>query len=148
MRYLKSFEEFITEKVVKTVTINSERAQSLIRESERKLRSLNENIEKVGINPDNASDYVEHCYDIIMFMIRAKMYLDGYSASGQGAHEAEVSYLRKLNVAEKDIQFMDQLRYFRNGIIYYGKCLDNEYAQKVINFTKTFYPKLKEKCFK
>lgn len=146
MRYLKPFEEFVLSGVVKIVTPNPERAKSLIQESERKLRSLHENLEKVGINADNASDYVEHCYDLIMFLIRAKMYLDGYSASGQGAHEAEVSYLRKLSLAEKEVQFMDQLRYFRNGIIYYGEGLDDEYAQKVISFTKTFYPKLREKC--
>ncbi|MFA6461135.1 MAG: hypothetical protein WCV90_02625 [Candidatus Woesearchaeota archaeon] len=146
MRHLKSFEEFVEEGVVKTVTINSERARSLIQESERKLRSLNANLEKVGINVDNASDYVEHCYDLLMFLIRAKLYLVGYSASGQGAHEAEVAYLRNLGINEKEVQFMDQLRYFRNGIIYYGSGLDQEYAEKVINFTKSFHPQLKKIC--
>ena len=102
MRHLRLFQEYLKESIIKAVTINNERAKSLIQESERKLRSLNHNLEKVGINVDNASDYVEHCYDLIMFLIRAKMYLDGYSASGQGAHEAEVSYLRNLGFTEKD----------------------------------------------
>ncbi len=100
----------------------------------------------MGINVDNINDYVEHCYDIIMFLIRAKMYLDGYYASGQGAHEAEVSYLRKVGFTEKEVQFMDQMRFFRNGILYYGTALDQEYAEKVVKFTKTVHPKLKEKC--
>ncbi|MEK6938541.1 MAG: hypothetical protein AABX04_05835 [Nanoarchaeota archaeon] len=142
----KVIEGFVEEGIVKIVSINIERARSLIKESERKLRSLNSNLEKVGINADNASDYVEHCYDLLMFLIRAKLYLMGYSASGQGAHEAEVSYLRNLGIGEKEVQFMDQLRYFRNGIIYYGSGLDQEYAEKVINFTKSFYPQLKKKC--
>ena len=43
---------------------------------------------------------------------------------------------------------MDQMRFFRNGILYYGTALDQEYAGKVVNFTKTFHPKLKEKCKK
>ena len=72
------------------------------------------------------------------------MLFEGYNAAGFGAHEAEVSYLRKLGFSEKDIQFADQLRYFRNGILYYGTTLDKEYAEKIIEFTKKIYPKLKE----
>jgi len=70
--------------------------------------------------------------------------LEGYLASGQGAHEAEVSYLIVLGFPEKDVKFADQMRYFRNGILYYGTSLDAEYAEKVVGFTKKIYPKLRE----
>ena len=143
MRHLKPFEDFVKEGVVKRVSINSERAKSLIIESERKMRSIKLQLEKIGIIEDNANDYVEHCFDSIMNLVRAKLYLKGYSASGAGAHEAEVSYLRELSFTEKDIQFADQLRYFRNGILYYGTALDKEYANKVLEFTKNAHPKLK-----
>jgi len=143
MRYLKPFEEFIKEGIVKRITIDKERAKSLAKESERKMNSLNEQLEKIGVKDENANDYVEYCYDIIMYLIRAKLYLKGYNASGQGAHEAEISYLKILGFAEKDIQFADQMRYFRNGILYYGTALDKEYAEKVIEFTKSISPKLK-----
>ena len=93
---------------------------------------------------NNANNFVKPCYDILMEMIRAKMLLDGYNASGHGAHEAEVSYLRLLGFNEKDIQFADQLRYFRNGILYYGTILDKEYAELVVDFTKKKYSTLKE----
>ena len=112
-------------------------------ESERKMLSLKERLEKLGIKNENANDYIEYCYDIIMHLVRAKMYLDGYYSSGQGAHEAEVSYLKVLGFDEKEVQFADQMRYFRNGILYYGTTLDDEYAKKVIEFTKKIYPKLK-----
>ena len=92
--------------------------------------------------------FVKQCYDILMELVRAIMLLQGYNASGSGAHEAEVSYLRKLNFSEKEIQFADQLRYFRNGMIYYGTMLDKNYAEEVITFTKRVYSKLKEKCIK
>src|SRR3989338_2005028 len=143
MRHLKPFEDFIKEGVVKRLSINSERARSLIIESERKMRSLKVQLEKIGVNEDNANDYVEYCFDTIMNLVRAKLYLKGYSASGQGAHEAEVSYLREMGFTEKDIQFADQLRYFRNGILYYGTSLDKEYADKVLEFTKKTHPRLK-----
>ncbi|MFH1971873.1 MAG: hypothetical protein ABIJ18_00160 [archaeon] len=58
------------------------------------------------------------------------------------SHEAEVAYLRNLGFSEKKIEFMNQLRYFRNGIKYYGKEFDKEYAQKVIIFLDKAYAKL------
>ena len=144
MRHLKPFEDFIKDGIVKKVSINSERAKSLISESERKMRSIKMQLEKIGVIEDNANDYVEHCFDSLMNLIRAKLYLKGYAASGAGAHEAEVSYLRELGFTEKDIQFADQLRYFRNGILYYGTLLDKEYADKALEFTKKTHPQLKE----
>lgn len=140
---IKSFEEYQKEGIAKSVKINRERAKSLIIESERKMHSLNQRIEKLGIDNENANDYVEYCYDIIMHLVRAKLFSDGYSASGQGAHEAEVSYLRKLGFEENDVKFADQLRFFRNGILYYGTLFDREYAEKVIAFLKRIYPRLK-----
>jgi len=144
MRSVKSFEEYIQTGVMKQVTINNERARSLSSESARKLGSLKESLEKIGIKKENANDYVEDCYDILMYLLRAKLYQEGYSSSGMGAHEAEVSYLRILGFSEKEFHFMDQLRYFRNGILYYGIPLDSEYAEKVIEFTYNIYPKLKK----
>src|SRR3989344_3403622 len=104
------------------------------------MRSLKKRLEKLGVNNENANDYVEYCYDLIMHLVRARLLLDGYSASGQGAHEAEVSYLRIMGFNEKDVQFADQMRYFRNGIVYYGTSLDAEYAEKTIEFEKKVVP--------
>ena len=71
------------------------------------------------------------------------MLLKGYNASGFSAHKAEVSYMRLLKFNEKDVQFANQLRYFRNGIMYYGKRFDNEYAKKVLEFLKDIKQKLR-----
>ncbi len=143
MRIVKLFEEFANEGIVKTVTPNKGRARSLVAESERKMRSLQEHLAKIGVKEDNANDYVEYCYDIVMYLLRAKLYLEGYSASGTGAHEAEVAYMRTLGFDEKDVQFADQMRYFRNGILYYGTVLDKEYAEKCIEFANSMFKKLK-----
>ncbi len=143
MRSLKSFEEYIKEGIVKKGKSDYERSKNLVIESERKMTSLKENLEKIGIKNENANDYVEYCYDIIMHLVRANLYSNGYSASGQGAHEAEVSYLRILGFGEAEVRFADQLRYFRNGILYYGTALDAEYAEKVVEFTRKICTKLK-----
>ena len=144
MRAVKHFDEYKREGIVKQSSKNKERSRSLVIESERKMISLKERLVKLGVKNENANDYVEYCYDIIMHLVRAKLQLEGYLASGQGAHEAEVSYMRVLGFTENDVQFADQIRFFRNGILYYGTQLDKAYAEKVIEFTKRLYPKLKE----
>jgi len=52
--------------------------------------------------------------------------------------------MKKISFAEKDIRFMNELRYFRNGILYYGKDFDAEYGKKVLEFLEKTYPKLVE----
>ena len=55
---------------------------------------------------------------------------------------SEASYMRNLGFSENDVLFMNQLRYFRNGMKYYGKILDKFYAEKVFGFMKKILPKL------
>lgn len=142
MRPLRQFEEYAADGIIRRVKKDPQRAKSLIKQSERKINSLKETLQKIGIKTENANDYIENCYDIIMYLIRAKLYLEGYSSSGQGAHEAEVSYLTILGFSEKDVQFADQMRYFRNGILYYGTALDKEYAELAVEFMHKTYSAL------
>ena len=74
------------------------------------------------------------CYDIIMKIVRTMMLRGGMDASGYVAHEAEVSFLGELDFSDEEIYFLDRIRYFRNGILYYGKRFDKEYADKVLKF--------------
>jgi len=144
MKGIKKFEEFIGENIVKKQGIDNSRAEFLIKEAENSYNNLLEMMQKIKLNDSNANAFVKSCYDILMELIRAKMLLEGYNASGFGAHEAEVSYMRVIGFDEKDAQFADQMRFFRNGMLYYGTILDKVYAEKVIKFTKEAYSKLKE----
>ena len=144
MNAVRRFEEFIKEGVVKVQAPDKSRAKFLITESGNSYRLLSELMEKIKVEDHSANMFVKSCYDILMELIRARMLLDGYNASGFGAHEAEVAYLRILGYSETEIQFVDRLRYFRNGMLYYGTILDQEYAQIVIKFTKKNYNNLKE----
>jgi len=144
MKVLKTFRYFIENKIVKKQFPDKLRSEDLIKEAERKYNSLKVFLEKIGLEDENANDIVESCYDIIINLIRAKMLLKGLNSSGQGAHEAEISYLRELNFLELEVNFVNQLRYFRNGILYYGKRFDKEYAEKVLKFLEKVYSKLKK----
>ena len=98
--------------------------------------------EKIKLTNENANMFIENCYDILISLIRAKMIKDGFSSYGDGAHIAEVSYMRILEIPERDVRFMNELRYFRNGIKYYGQKFDKEYAEKVLIFLNTLYKTL------
>jgi|SRR3989338_8788609 len=112
MKAIKKFDEFITENIVKKQSIDKSRAEFLIIESENSYNNLLEKIEKITITDSNANDFIKSCYDTIMELVRAKMLLQGYNASGFGAHEAEVSFMRVLGFEEKEVQFADQMRFF------------------------------------
>ena len=94
------------------------------------------------LSDKTANLVVKNAYDVIMQLIRAKMLLNGFSSSGFGAHEAEVSYLEELSFSENEVSFANELRYFRNGIMYHGKKLDKVYALKVLDFLKKVRRKL------
>jgi len=140
---LRSFEEFIKTGIVKKQNPDISRAEFLLKESEQNYQSILEMLEKIEITNKNANNYIKNFHDILMQVIRAKMLLDGFNASGFGAHEAEVAYLRNLGFSENDVQFANQIRFFRNGILYYGTILDKEYALKVIDFFNSIYSRLK-----
>ena len=134
MNLPNQFEYYLQKGIVEKITMGKPRAEFLTKESETSLEGLKERVTIIGINDKNANSIIKDCYDIMMELIRAKILLDGYSASGNYAHEAEISYLMKFGFSVAQISFLNELRYFRNSITYYGKILDKEYAEKVYAF--------------
>ena len=140
---MRDFEDFIKQGIVKIRSPNKSLANDLIQESERKYNSLMNLINKIGISDENANDVIESSYDIFLYLIRAKLFIEGFKSSGEGAHEAEISYLTKIGFSENEIKVMDELRYFRNRIKYYGKRFGLEYAKKVLEFLDKNYNRIK-----
>lgn len=140
----REFDDYLKQGIINKCSINKPRAEFLINETEKTFRGLNKRLDAIGIDEDNANSIVKDCYDIIMEVIRAKLLLTGYCSAGKFAHEAEVSYLKKCGFSDNDISFINDLRYFRNSVTYYGKILSVEYAKQVVEFTKKIHPKLKK----
>ncbi len=139
----RSFDKFVEEGVVRRITPDLNRADYLVDEAKKRYDFLLQLIEKFdGINDINANSVIENCYNIIIELLRAIMLKQGYYASGLNAHEAEVSFMLKLGFPETDVWFMNKLRCNRNGILYYGKLFDKEYAVMVYNFLNKVYQKL------
>ena len=137
-----SFDEFLKQGTIKKITPDKNRADSLIEDAEKRKAFLEQVIDKVQIDDENANYIIENVYDILIQLIRARLFLDGYKSSGEGAHAAEVSYMKKLSFDEAEIRFMDSLRNFRNRIKYYGKRYDKDYAESVLAFMSEIYAKL------
>jgi len=127
---LKKFEEFVKSRIVKKQNPDEERAKSLLKESKEKLNFFEKVRKKLG-KELNSNYVIETCYDVLIEILRAKLLVKGFKTD---SHEAEVSYMRNLGFSENDVNFMNQLRYFRNGIKYYGKIFEKEYSDKVIKF--------------
>src|SRR3989338_4419507 len=144
MRHMLNFEEYIEKGIVKKQRPDISRANFLIEEADKSFLGLIQRVEKIGINELNASSLVKDSHDIILELIRAKMLLRGFNASGFSAHEAEVAYMKELGFSKIEIEFMNEVRFLRNGVLYYGKVIDKEYAEKVIEFTKRSYEKLRD----
>ena len=146
MNLPKDFEEYVNAGIIKKGSINKSRAEFLIDESQKSFNGLTKRLKMMGVDEDNANSIVKDCYDIMMELIRANLLLAGYNSSGKFAHEAEVSYLKNLGFPETEVSFLNDLRYFRNSVTYYGKIMTIEYAEKVVEFTKKIHSRLKEKC--
>lgn len=129
---MKVFEEYIREGIIRKQHIDGSRARSLIQEANNKSVFLQELNSKIPLKDSNANYYIQLSYDIIMEYIRAIMLMDGYSSSS--CHEAEISYLKILKISDADVRFLDDLRYYRNGTLYYGRQYDVAYAEKVLQF--------------
>ncbi len=138
---MKEFEEFIKSNIVKKQSPNKSMAKDLLEESDRKYKSLQSILNKIGLSDENANDIIEYCYDILISLIRSKLYLEGFKSSN---HEAEISYLVKIGFSETDARTLDELRQFRNKIKYYGKKFKKDYAEKILNFLEKNQKKLKE----
>lgn len=139
---MKLFEEYVKTKIINKISPDKSRSKFLIEESKISLRGLKERMDALGINENNANSIIKDCYDILMELIRAKLLIDGYISSGLYAHEAEISYMKVLGFKEDETAFMNELRFFRNRVTYYGKILNKEYATKVFAFLNKIYPLL------
>jgi len=139
---LESFERFRKTGIVKKQKPDISRAKSLIEESDKRKKFLENVLDKIGLNEINANYISEGVYDIVIGLIRAKMLVDGFSASGHSAHAAEISYMRFMDFSESEINIMDRLRKFRNKVKYYGKQLTIEYAQNMLKILDKNYERI------
>lgn len=139
---LKEFEEYLKLGIVKRQSINLDRAKALLKESEEKFSFLKLSLSKINAIKVYPNFIIDYSYDILMEIIRAKMFSEGYNSGN--SHEAEVSYLKLLGFSDSELRQMDELRYNRNRIKYYGTNFEEEYSNIILNFLESIYPRIKK----
>jgi len=92
-----------------------------------------ERIDIIKILPkDKPYKILEEYYEIIIGLITAIMYADGYKTLG---HISAIDYLSKNYslFSENQIRIIDSVRKLRHGVVYYGKKIKQEY---LVNYEK------------
>lgn len=138
-----NFEYYINKKIVIKKSSDVSRAEFLINESKKSYKGLRKRIKVMGIDELNSNSIIKDIHDILIQSIRSQMILKGFYASGNYAHEAEVSFMKTLNFTDTEINFVNVLRASRNGINYYGKIYEENYAKECYNFLKKHHKKFK-----
>jgi hypothetical protein len=97
------------------------RAKSMIQMANERLNDIIPSFPK-----DKAYKFIEEYYEIIVQLITALMYCDGYKTLG---HLELIEYLSKnYNIlSNNQIELIDRLRKFRHGVVYYGKKVSEEF---------------------
>ena len=75
---MKKFEEFIKNGIVNKQSPNKNRALALIKEAEEKKIFLDLSLSSIPKDKMNANFIIDYCYDILMEILRAKMFLEDY----------------------------------------------------------------------
>jgi hypothetical protein len=134
MKNLFEFEYYIKKGIIKKRRPDKSRAEFLINESKKSFKGLKIRINKLGRDQYGINSIIKEIQGIIIQSLRSKMLLEGLPASVIYAHEAEVAYIKKLKFNEFEIYFVNTLRTSRNGINYYGKIFQEEYARECYEF--------------
>ncbi len=133
-----NFEYFVEKGDVKMQSVDENLANALKKESLERIHFVRRLIK----NLENPKYIVENIYDLLRELIEAKLAADGFKSY---SHEATIIYLRKFkDFTDAEIKFLDELRKIRNGLKYYGKTIEKDKAQKVVEFMESLVPKLKK----
>jgi uncharacterized protein (UPF0332 family) len=129
-----SWNDCIETNSAKRITPDLERANSLIKVSEERIKAIKE------INEKNCNFVFEDYYTSIIELLQALIIKKGYNILN---HLCLGYYLR--DVLKKDYLFrmFDDLRYKRNALTYYGNRMDFETAKASIEKCKELINKIK-----
>ena len=97
------------------------RAGSLFEMAQERLNDI------ISIIPkDKVYKIVEEYYEVVVQLVTALMYLDGYKTL---SHVKLIDYLSKnyKDFGLVEIKLIDSLRKFRHGAVYYGKKIKEEF---------------------
>ena len=107
---IDNFEEYIERGKVREDNIDPSQARSLLKRSESKFQTM----EKLEIDEDTATDYLENVYEASKMLVQSSMALDGFKPY---SHEAVIAYaIDILALGMVNASTLNRYRKLRNDI--------------------------------
>ncbi len=102
------------------ISKDRDRAQDLFNISKERL-----DIIKI-LPKDKPYKILEEYYEIVLGLITAIMYVDGYKTL---SHVSAINYISKncKTLSNNQVRIIDTMRKLRHGVVYYGKKVKEEY---------------------
>lgn len=127
------FEDYIEREEVRGEEPDPSQARSLLDRSESKFMTM----EKLGIEEDTSTDYVENVYESCKMMIQSHMAFKGYKPYN---HESIIAYaIDRLELGMINSNTLNKYRKLRNDISYRGEIATKDEAENI----KQLYEELK-----
>lgn len=125
---------------MRKVNPDPEKAKSLVKMSKKIKNRIDEtNLEKYP------SQVMKDYYEILKQLMEAIASLDGVKTKGKGAHKRLIDWIaKKYNLPERDRQFLQQIRVYRNRISYEGLSIDVWYLKRNKGKLERFIRKFRE----
>ncbi len=134
---IEKFQHYLDERLAKKVQVDCEEAKSLMNKAIQRL----EYIKKQEINEDTASFIFEDIYEALREASQSLMSLKGYKPY---SHEALISFLKEFyKFSEYEISAFNRYRILRNKTVYCAANVSPEVCRGALEFSETFFPKLR-----
>lgn len=129
------FEEYLENGKVQKNNKDPSQAKSLLKRSESKFESM----EKLGIDQETSTDYLENVYESCKMLIQSMMSLEGFKPYN---HEAVIAFaIDELNLDMVNTNSLNRYRKLRNDIAYRGEIATEKEAKSI----RTLYQELNDK---
>ncbi|WEL19362.1 hypothetical protein [Candidatus Nanohalococcus occultus] len=119
------FQDYIERGKVRDNRKDPAQASNLLRRSESKFETM----ERLGIEDETATDYLENVYESCKMLVQSLMAAEGFKPY---SHEAIIAYaIDKLEIDLVNANTLNRYRKLRNDISYRGEIATTEEAKNI-----------------
>ncbi|NOZ80960.1 MAG: hypothetical protein GXP63_04770 [DPANN group archaeon] len=136
---MKSFTAYLEEKKVRKISPDPAEADSLLKQSEARLKDL----KNLPLSEETAPFRFESAYEVLREVLQSFLAAAGYKPY---SHEAILAFGKEQGILSlSEFERSDRYRQIRNDINYRGKTVLKIEAEEIILFVSMLLPKLKSR---
>ncbi|MDY6774157.1 MAG: hypothetical protein SVS85_03055 [Candidatus Nanohaloarchaea archaeon] len=133
---IDGFEDYVERGEVRDSETDPSKAESM----KKRATSKFENMERLGVDEETATDYVENVYEAAKLLVQSFMARDGHRPY---SHEAVIAYaVDELEVGMVDANRFNRYRKLRNDIAYRGEVATVKEAEDIRELFKSLRSEL------